>query len=102
MCGVDVTSIVSIGGISTSSIPGWPSGGGCETLSLGYTSGPPLNPPPQACINRRREYQFDSTNNILYGVGELCGGTLATDGFYSDGITINSWFLGVWNIVGPC
>ena len=102
MRGVNATSVLSIGGISTSSIPGWPSGGGCITMSLGYTSGPPLNPPSQACINRRSEYQFDSTNNILYGVGELCGGTTAPDGFYSDGITLYSWSSGTWVVVGPC
>ena len=99
MCGVDVTSIVSIGGISTSSIPGWPSGGGCETLSLGYTSGPP---PTQACRNRTNEYQFDSINSVLYDVGEPCGGTTAPNGFYSDGMLIYSWFGGMWGVGGPC
>jgi hypothetical protein len=99
MRGVNATSVVSIGGISTSSIPGWPSGSGCETLILGYASGPP---PTQACRNRTNEYQFDSTNSILYGVGELCGGTTAPNGFYSDGITVYSWFGGMWGVGGPC
>ena len=48
--GISVDSIRYIGGIDTREIPGWPSGGGCETLSLGYTSGPP---PPQSCRNPR-------------------------------------------------
>ena len=99
MKGANVTSIVSIGGISTSSIPGWPRGGGCETLSLGYTSGPP---PPQACSNPRSDYQFDSTNSVLYGVGELCGRSPAPDGFYSDGRSIYTWFDGIWERGGPC
>ncbi len=99
MCGVDVTSIVSIGGISTSSIPGWPSGGGCETLSLGYNSGPP---PTQACSRPRNDHQFDSNTGILYGVGEPCGGTPAPNGFYSDGKSIYTWFGGIWNFGGPC
>ncbi len=99
MYGVDVTYVLSIGGISTSNIPGWPSGGGCETLSLGYTSGPP---PTQACLNRPNEYQFDSTNSVLYGVGEPCGGTTAPNGFYSDGRSIYTWFGGIWEFGGPC
>ena len=99
MRGVDATSVLSIGGISTSSIPGWPSGGGCETLSLGYTSGPP---PTQACRNPQNDYQFDSNTSILYGVGEPCGGTPAPNGFYSDGKSIYTWFGGIWNFGGPC
>ena len=99
MYGANVTSIISIGGIPTTSIPGWPSGGGCITLSLGHSSFPP---PTQACRNRTNEYQFDSTNSILYGVGELCGGTTAPNGFYSDGIIIYSWFDEIWGVGGPC
>ena len=99
MYGANVTSIISIGGISTSSIPGWPSGGGCETLSLGHSSFPP---PTQACINPQNDYQFDSTNNILYAVGEPCGGTPAPNGFYSDGRTIYSWFDQIWEVAGSC
>jgi hypothetical protein len=53
---ITASSIKYIGGIDTREILGWPSGGGCETLSLGYTSGPP---PPQSCRNPRNEYQFD-------------------------------------------
>ena len=99
MYGANVTSIISIGGISTSSIPGWPSGGGCETLSLGHSSFPP---PTQACRNPQNDYQFDSTNNILYAVGEPCGGTPAPNGFYSDGRTIYSWFDQIWEVAGSC
>ena len=101
MRGVDATSVLSIGGISTSSIPGWPSGGGCITLSLGYSSFPP---PTQACMAPRNDYQFDSINSILYGVGEPCGGggILAPNGFYSDGIIMYSWFGGMWGVGSPC
>ena len=99
MRGVDATSVLSIGGISTSSIPGWPSGRGCDTLSLGYNSGPP---PPQACRNPQNDYQFDSNTSILYGVGELCGGIPAPNGFYSDGRSIYTWFDGIWGFGGPC
>ena len=99
MYGIDAATIVSIGGISTSNIPGWPSGGGCETLSLGHSSFPP---PTQACRNPQNDYQFDSTNNILYAVGEPCGGTPAPNGFYSDGRTIYSWFDQIWEVVGSC
>jgi len=98
MYGVDVTSVLSIGGISTSSIPGWPSGRECTILILGYTSGPP---PPQACINPRNDYQFDSNTSILYDVGELCGGEMAPNGFYSDGRSIYTWFGGIWEFGGP-
>jgi len=97
--GITASSIKYIGGIDTREIPGWPSGGGCETLSLGYTSGPP---PPQACTNPRNEYQFDPNTSILYDVGELCGGELAPDGFYSDGILIYTWFGGIWGVGTPC
>jgi hypothetical protein len=99
MKSVNVTSIVSIGGVSTSNIPGWPSGGGCETLSLGHSSFPP---PTQACRNPQNDYQFDSTNSILYAIGELCGGTPAPNGFYSDGRTIFGWFDQILEVVGSC
>jgi hypothetical protein len=99
MKSVNVKSIVSIGGVSTSNIPGWPSGGGCETLSLGHSSFPP---PTQSCRNPQNDYQFDSTNSILYAIGELCGGTPAPNGFYSDGRTIFGWFDQIWEVVGSC
>ena len=101
MYGANVTSIISIGGIPTTSIPGWPSGGGCITLSLGHSS---FRPPTQACMAPRNDYQFDTTKNILYGIGEPCdgGGILAPNGFYSDGIIIYSWFDEIWGVGGPC
>jgi hypothetical protein len=99
MYGIDAATIVLIGGIPTTSIPGWPSGGGCETLSLGFTSRLPTQ---QACINPRNDYQFDSINNILYAAGELCGGRLAPDGFYSDGMLTYKWFKGIWGVGGLC
>jgi hypothetical protein len=102
MYGIDAATIVSIGGISTSNIPGWPSSGGCETLNLGCS---PTTLPGMVCIAPRNDYQFDSTNNILYAIGELCGGTPAPNGFYSDGKMIYSWSGGdsqIWEIVGFC
>ena len=99
--GISTQSITNLAGIATTSIPGWPIGGACETLSLGHSSFPP---PTQACINPQNDYQFDSTNNILYAVGEPCGGEKAPNGFYSDGITIYSWdnFNQTWVIKGRC
>lgn len=99
MRGVDATSVLSIGGIPTTSIPGWPSGGGCEILNLGFTS---RQPSQKACINPRDDYQFNSTKNILYAIGEPCGGTLAPDGVYSDGMLTYKWFKGIWEFGGPC
>jgi hypothetical protein len=97
---VNATSIKSISGILTSNIHGWPgSGGSCITLNLGYTFGPP---PPQACTKPRFDYQFDNTSKILYKIGELCGGELAPDGFYSDGSLIYTWFGGIWEVGPPC
>ena len=97
--GITASSIKYIGGIDTREIPGWPSGGGCETLSLGYSSGPP---PPSACTKPRFDYQFDSDLKILYEIGELCGGLMAVDGFYSDGINIYLWNGGLWETIGSC
>ena len=99
IAGVIATSITSLAGVPTTSLPGWPSGGGCETLSLGHSSFPP---PTQACRNPQNDYQFDSINNILYAVGEPCGGKIAPNGFYSDGRTIYSWFDQIWEVVGSC
>lgn len=85
--GISTQSITNLAGIATTSIPGWPTGGGCETLILGYS---PFEP-GMVCVIPRANYQFDSTNNILYAVGEPCGGTKAPNGFYSDGMLIYSW-----------
>jgi hypothetical protein len=97
---ITASSIKYIGGIDTREIPGWPgSGGSCITLNLGYTSGPP---PPQACTKPRFDYQFNNTSKILYEIGELCGGSMAVNGFYSDGINIYLWDGGVWQTIGSC
>jgi len=96
---ITASSIKYIGGIDTRELPGWPSGGGCVTLSLGYSSGPP---PPSACTKPRFDYQFDSDLKILYEIGELCGGSMAVDGFYSDGINIYLWNGGLWETIGSC
>ena len=98
--GISTQSITNLAGIATTSIPGWPSAGGCVTLILGYS---PVEP-GMVCVIPRANYQFDSTNNILYAVGEPCGGTLAPTGFYSDGMTIYSWDRDnqTWFIGGPC
>ena len=35
--GISTQSITNLAGIATTSIPGWPTGGACETLILGYS-----------------------------------------------------------------
>jgi hypothetical protein len=50
----------------------------------------------------RNDDHFDFTNNFLYAIGELCGGTPAPNGFYSDGKTIFGWFDQIWEVVGFC
>ena len=99
--GISTQSITNLAGIATTSIPGWPTGGACETLILGYS---PTVEPGMVCVIPRANYQFDSTNKILYAVGEPCGGEKAPNGFYSDGITIYSWnnFNQTWVIKGRC
>ena len=99
--GISTQSITNLGGIAASTIPGWPSAGGCETLILGHS---PTVMPGMVCTFPRANYQFDSTNNILYAIGEPCGGTKAPNGFYSDGMMIYNWtsLSQTWEIVSPC
>lgn len=99
--GISTQSITNLAGIATTSIPGWPTGGACETLILGYS---PTVEPGMVCVIPRANYQFDSTNNILYAIGEPCGGTKAPNGFYSDGMLIYSWdsFNQTWERSGRC
>jgi len=90
--GVNASSITSICGIATSSIPGWPTGGGCITITLGYAD--LLSDPQSACeyyIGQPINYFYDTSQGILYGAGEACGGAYASGGYYSDGIDIYAW-----------
>jgi hypothetical protein len=99
--GISAQSITNLGGIAASTIPGWPSAGGCVTLILGHS---PTVMPGMVCMVSRANYQFDSTNRILYDIGEPCGGTLAPNGFYSDGMMIYRWknSTQTWEIFGAC
>jgi len=99
--GVAATSISSIAGISTNSLPGWPgSAPTCTTLALGYSDGR-RNPPSYACFATFENYDFDSTNKVLYVSGQ-CGITEALPGFYSDGVTLSDYINGTLNDIGPC
>ena len=90
--GVNASSITSICGISTSTIPGWPTGGGCVTRTFGYADlGSTPNSACESYIERPRNYFYDETLNVLYDIGELCGGTYAPEGYYSDGVNIYRW-----------
>jgi hypothetical protein len=92
MKSVNASSITSICGITTSTIPGWPTGGGCVIRTFGYAdlSSDPLT----ACeffYQRPINYFYDETLNVLYGEGESCGGVYAPEGYYSDGVNIYEW-----------
>ena len=110
--GISVEFITKIGGISkqfvrklggkiTADLGFGPdyNAASCETLILGYN---PMDEPGLVCMFPRANYQFDSTNSILYAIGEPCGATEAPDGFYSDGMIIYSWSRKRWLIVGSC
>lgn len=92
MKGVNAASITSIGGIATSTIPGWPTGGGCVTRTFGYADlFSDLNSACEYYIGQPINYFYDGTLNVLYGEGQPCGGTYAPDGYYSDGVDIYLW-----------
>jgi hypothetical protein len=86
--GKSLTSITRFKGLPTLLISGWPTPTGCVTYTLGYRNSPPIGP---VCLETRNDYLFDLSSNILYGLGETCGGLLAPGGFYSDGNTIYLW-----------
>jgi hypothetical protein len=110
--GISVEFITKFGGISTQFVrnlggkitadlgfgPDY-NAASCETLILGHS---PTVEPGMVCMFPRANYQFDSTNRILYAIGEPCGGTPAPNGFYSDGRTIFGWFDQIWEVVGSC
>jgi hypothetical protein len=92
MKSVNASSITSICGISTSTIPGWPTGGGCVIRTFGYAD--LSSDPPTACeffYQQPINYLYDGTLNVLYGAGEPCGGAYAPQGYYSDGVNIYRW-----------
>lgn len=93
MRGVDATSVLSIGGISTSSIPGYPSA--CVTRTFGYTN--LFSDPPTSCavfMENPINYLYNGTLNVLYGARNPCGSAYAREGYYSDGVDIYVWTKG--------
>jgi len=82
IAGTNITSVINIGGLATSGIPGWPSSGpSCTPTVFGYSDGRRF-PPTAACTGQTAPYDFDTTNGILYNPGG-CGSTLAAPGYYS-------------------
>jgi len=99
--GKEATSISKIsGGISTSSIPGWPtSGPSCTVVFYGYSDGR-RSAPGDACTASFYEYALGN-NGVLYYAGG-CGTAIAAPGFYSDGTEIFDFTSGVLAPWGLC
>lgn len=99
--GKESTSISKIaGGISTSSIPGWPSSGPtCSRKFYGYSDGR-RSAPGDACRAEFQEYALGD-NDVLYYAG-ACGTVQAAPGFYSDGGEIFDFTNGVLVSWGVC
>ena len=103
--GISKQSITNLGGIATSTIPGWPSA--CVIRTFGYAD--LFSDPPTACeffYQQPINYLYDGTLNVLYGAGEPCGGAYALDGYYSDGVNIYVWNTAggttLFNQIGIC
>jgi hypothetical protein len=101
LSGVSWSSISKVNGITKSSISnigGAPvsSGPTCTTVTYRYNGDASTS-----CISSEASYEFDSTNNILYVSGQ-CGGTQASNGYYSDGVSVYSWFNGTWSYYASC
>lgn len=101
ICGADVTSIVSIGGISTANIPGWPTGATCTTVYYGFAPLRDDTAPEEACTAEQLPYEWDSSTGLLYNEGG-CGRFPAEPGYYSDGTTIYGWVDGGFWENGAC
>lgn len=91
--GVPWANVVSLGGISKSSITNIggvvtpPPGPTCTTEYYGYSDGR-RNPPSDACTSPPQPYELDGSTGALYVSGG-CGVTYANGGYYSDGRTIS-------------
>jgi hypothetical protein len=90
IAGISKASIADIGGVPVSSGPT------CTTVTYRYNGDASTS-----CISSEASYEFDSTNNILYISGQ-CGGTQASNGYYSDGVSVYSWFNGTWSYYASC
>ena len=103
MYGVDVTSVVSIGGISTSNIPGWPTRVSCIIVYYGYAPSRPGTAPEESCTAEQLPYEWDMATGTLYNEGG-CGSDMdiARIGFYSDGTTIYLWNGEILREYGSC
>jgi hypothetical protein len=88
--GISKASIADIGGVPVSSGPT------CTTVTYRYNGDASTS-----CISSEASYEFDSTNNALYVSGQ-CGGTQASNGYYSDGVSVYSWFNGTWSYYASC
>jgi hypothetical protein len=104
MYGIDAATIVSIGGIPTTSIPGWPSGGPtCTDSVFSYGEAPGI-----ACGADAEFYSFDENNSLLYLFG-YCNDEnyYAPEGFYVDNSRSIFWWhldrrVWVWEAIGEC
>ena len=81
IAGVVATSAIKLSGITTSNIPGWPTGGGASCTSVPFQYGPT---PGVACAANANFYQFDAVNGIIYNSN--CGDVTdyAAPGMYVD------------------
>lgn len=93
--GVAWNSVANIGGVPVSH------GASCTRTSYGYSDGR-RNPPEDSCLATPQDYDYDTTNNLLY-VGGGCGITFAIAGYYSDGILIYFWDgFSSFTVFAPC
>jgi hypothetical protein len=89
IAGVDITAISNICGITTTSIPGWPTGGGASCTAVYFKYGPT---PGVACSATATEYQFDAVNEKIYN--STCGdpNDYAYPGMYVNGDGAIYWW----------
>lgn len=71
-------------------------GSACEQLKLSYSRSR-----FDVCIQKATDYDFDSTNGILYEF-ESCGELISKPGVYSDGENIFSWDGINFEKIGKC
>lgn len=93
IAGTNITSVINIGGLATSGIPGWPTAGpSCTTVYYGYSDGR-RSAPGDSCTAPPYEYALGN-DGVLYYAG-ACGTVQAAPGYYSDGATIFDFTNGI-------